>query len=537
MNIEPRCYRPLIIGRRGAVAANHPLAAQAGLMALRGGGNAIDAAVGTAVTLAVVEPIMSGLGGDGFYQVFEQASGRAAVFNGSGPAPSAATQERYARGIPRVGPLSISVPGMLAGIAAMHQRFGRLPWHDLFTEAITFARDGFAATPHYCHLTGEYRATLDLDRRGTATFLVDGDAPPVGAPIMQPDLARTLEEIASEGAETFYRGPLARRLADGLAAAGALVSAADLAEFAAETQQPIAVDYRGFTVLEAPPNSTGFVLLEELKILEQFDLAAMGLVSTDTIHVMVEAKKLAFADRERWAADPRTVAAPLAKLLSAEYTARLAANIDMRRAVPTQTVAAADGDTTYFCTADGEGNAVSGVQSINNGYGSGVMAGDTGILFNNRMAYWHLDPGHPNRLQPGRRVRHTMNPPIVLKDRALWCVFGTPGADNQVQINMQVLTAMIDFGLDPQQAAELPRWTSNLPGQYANWPHDGEEALTIERRIPEGVCTALARRGHPVKTVGDLEGPCSVEIIRRDPTTAMLLAGSDPRRDGWALAW
>src|SRR6516162_10032530 len=204
MNIEPRCYRPLIIGRRGAVAANHPLAAQAGLMALRAGGNAIDAAVATAVTLAVVEPMMSGLGGDGFYQVFEQASGRAAVFNGSGPAPSAATPERYARGIPRVGPLSISVPGMLAGIAAMHQRFGRLPWHDLFTEAITFARDGFAATPHYCHLTGEYRATLALDRRSTATFLVDGEAPRVGALIVQPDLARTLEEIASEGAETFY---------------------------------------------------------------------------------------------------------------------------------------------------------------------------------------------------------------------------------------------------------------------------------------------------------------------------------------------
>jgi gamma-glutamyltranspeptidase/glutathione hydrolase len=263
----------------------------------------------------------------------------------------------------------------------------------------------------------------------------------------------------------------------------------------------------------------------------------MGLLSTDTIHVMVEAKKLAFADRERWAADPRTVAAPLAELLSAEYTARLAANIDVRRAVPTQTVAAAGGDTTYFCTADGEGNAVSGVQSINSGYGSGVMAGDTGILLNNRMAYWHLEAGHPNRLQPGRRVRHTMNPPIVLKDGALWCVFGTPGADNQVQINMQVLTAMIDFGLDPQQAAEFPRWTSNQPGQYANWPHDGEEALTIERRVPEGVRTALARRGHPVKTVGDLEGPCSVEIIRRDPTTAMLLAGSDPRRDGWALAW
>ena len=354
---------------------------------------------------------------------------------------------------------------------------------------------------------------------------------------MQPDLARTLEEIASEGAETFYLGRLARRLVTGLKAAGTLVSASDLEAFEAEEQLPIAIDYRGFTVLEAPPNSTGFVLLEELKILEHFDLAAMGLLSSDLVHVMVEAKKLAFADRERWAADPRNVTAPLSELLSADYAARLAAGIDMRHAAPTRPAAAAAADTTYFCTADGDGNAVSGVQSINSGFGSGVIAGDTGILLNNRMAYWHLEPGHPNRLRPGRRVRHTMNPPLVLKDGALWCVFGTPGADNQVQVNMQVLTAMIDFGLDPQQAAELPRWTSNMSGQYANWPHDGEDALTIERRFPDAVRAELARRGHPVKTVGDLEGPCSVEIIRRDAATGMLLAGSDPRRDGWALAW
>jgi gamma-glutamyltranspeptidase len=278
-------------------------------------------------------------------------------------------------------------------------------------------------------------------------------------------------------------------------------------------------------------------LLEELKILENFDLARLGLMSADMVHVMVEAKKLAFADRERWGADPRSIEAPLGHLLSAEYTAKLAAGIDMRRAAATAMPAAAAGDTTYFCTADAEGNAVSGVQSINSGFGSGVIAGDTGILMNNRMAYWHLEPGHPNRLVPGRRVRHTMNAPMVLKDDALWCVFGTPGADHQVQVNLQILTAMIDFGLDPQQAAELPRWTSNRPGQYANWPHDGEDALTIEQRYPEAVRRELARRGHPVKAVGDLDGPCSIEIIRRDPATGMLIAGSDPRRDGWALAW
>ncbi len=534
---ELRCYRPLIIGHRGAVAANHPLAAQAGLLALRAGGNAVDAAVATALALAVVEPMMSGLGGDAFYNVFDAASGRAVVFNATGPAPQAATPERYSSGIPRTGPMSVSVPGLMAGLGAMHRQFGRLPWRDLFTQAIDYASDGFGATAHYRNSAGEHLATLTADRRSAAVFLADGMAPAVGTPVVQADLARTLEEIASQGAECLYRGALARRLAAACADAGVPVGEADLAAFEAERQEPISVDYRGFQVLEAPPNSTGFTLLQELKIVENFDLAAMAIGSADTVHVMVEAKKLAFADRERWAADPRTLDAPLAELLSGTYAASLAGRIDLRRAAPTRRIADAAGDTTYFCTADGAGNAVSGIQSINSAWGSGVTAGDTGILLNNRMAYWHLDPTHPNFLRPGRRVRHTMNPPLVLKDGALWAVFGTPGADNQVQINLQVLTAIIDFGLDPQQAAETARWTSNVPGQYANYPHDGPDVLTMERRFPEAVRRELARRGHPVDTVGDLEGPCSVEIIRRDRASGMLLAGSDPRRDGWALAW
>src|SRR5689334_767803 len=369
---EMRSYRPVIIGRRGAVAANHPLAAQAGLLALRAGGNAVDAAVATAVTLSVVEPMMSGLGGDGFYHVFDQASGRAVVFNGTGPAPGAATPERYSGGIPRIGPLSVSVPGTVAGLAAMHRGFGRLPWSDLFGEAITFARDGFGATRAYSHFAEEYRQTLLVDPRSTAIFLAGGSPPLLGAAIVQPELARTLEEIANDGAEAFYRGRLARRLATGLEAAGTLITARDLEAFEAELQEPIGIAYRGFQVLESPPNSTGFVLLEELKILENFDLAGMGLLSPDAIHVMVEAKKLAFADRERWGADPHSVEAPLAELLSAEYAARPAARIDMRRAAPTRGLAMAAGDTTYFCTADNEGNAVSGVQSINSGFGSGV---------------------------------------------------------------------------------------------------------------------------------------------------------------------
>jgi gamma-glutamyltranspeptidase/glutathione hydrolase len=531
-----RSYRALITGRRGAVAANHPLAAQAGLMALRSGGNAVDAAVATALALAVVEPMMSGLGGDAFYHVFDAKAGKAVVYNGSGPAPRAATPERYAAGIPRTGPLSVSVPGMLAGLGMMHAAHGSLPWAQLCAEAIRLASDGFGATPHYRHFAGDHLDCLRADRRSAAVFLRNGDAPTVGTAIIQLDLARTLEEIADAGADCFYHGALARRLGKALSECGTLASEGDLGEFAAEKQEPLAIDYRGLRVLEAPLNSTGFVVLQELKILENFDVARLGLGSADLVHLMVEAKKLAFADRERWGSDPRTVQPPFEELLSDEYCARLAARIDRGRAAPTRSLADAAGDTTYFCTADGDGNAVSGIQSINSGWGSGVTAGDTGILLNNRMAYWHLDPNHPNHLRPGRRVRHTMNPPLVLKDGRLWGVFGTPGADNQVQINFQIANAMIDFGLDPQQAAEMPRWTSMAPGQYANYPHDGPDVLTMERRFPEDVRHELARRGHPIGTVGDLDGPCSVEIIRRQDD-GMLLAGSDPRRDGWALAW
>src|SRR3954469_2472020 len=203
-----RCYRPLIIGRRGAVAANHPLAAQAGLMALRAGGNAVDAAVATALTLSVVEPMMSGLGGDGFYNVFDAEAGRAVVFNATGPAPRAATPERYAAGIPRTGPLSVSVPGMLGGLAAMHREYGRLPWAELCVEAIRLAREGFGATPHYRHFAGEHLATLRADRRSAEALLAEGMAPPAGRPIVQPELARTLDEIAAGGAECLYRGAL-----------------------------------------------------------------------------------------------------------------------------------------------------------------------------------------------------------------------------------------------------------------------------------------------------------------------------------------
>ena len=526
----PRSHRPLIMGRRGAVGSNHPMATQAGLDILRAGGNAADAAVAVSLALGVCEPGMSGLGGDGFAH-FTDAAGRGDVYNGCGPAPQAASPERFAAGIEVFGPRSVSVPGCLAGIAALHAAHGSLAWPQLVAPAIALARDGFAATYTFLHFASSQQAQLGADRRSAATFL----GKRLGDLVLQPDLARTLEEIAADGAETFYRGRLAARLAQGMAEAGALVTAADLAALQAEVQSPIGITYRGYEIRQTGPNSTGFTMLQMLKIAERFDLAKLSPAAR--IHVLVEAKKRAFLDRESFGSDPRFRAVPLERLLSDAHADELAGQIDLHRAGSTQPVSeAAAGDTTYFCVVDGAGNSVSAIQSINSGFGSGVTAGDTGVLLNNRMAYWHLAPDHANRLQPGKRVRHTMNAPVVLKDGKLVAVLGTPGADNQVQVNLQVVTAMLDLGCDPQTAVEVPRWTSSQSGQGANWPHDGDASLTIERDVGTEVLADLERRGHQLKPVGHLEGPCSMQVIRL-LDNGVRMAGSDPRRDGWAGAF
>ncbi len=532
---SPRSHRPLIMGRNGAVGANHPMATQAGLDTLRAGGNAADAAVAISLTLGVVEPMMSGLGGDGFFHHWSARDRRGAVYNGTGTAPAAATADGFAAGLDVRGPRSASVPGCLAGLAALHAAHGSSPWPHLVGPAIEQARGGFAATHGYRHWAAADFEALAADEHSRAAFLPGGTVPELGALIRQPDLARTLEEIAADGADTFYRGRLAARLARALEAGGSLIRAADLAACEAEAQEPIAVSYRGFEVRQTGPNSTGFVMLQMLRIAERFDLAALS--AADRVHVLVEAKKRAFLDRERYGADPRFVDVPVERLLGDAAVEAHAAAIDMARAadVPLRHREAA-GDTTYFCVVDAAGNAVSGIQSINGAFGSGVTAGDTGVLMNNRMAYWHLEPGHPNRLAPGKRVRHTMNAPMVFKDGALWAVLGTPGADNQVQVNAQVLTAMIDGGADPQTAIELPRWTSSQSGQGANWPHEGDGRLTVEGDFGADVLAELERRGHALLRVGHLEGPCSMQAIRV-LANGVRAAASDTRRDGWAGAY
>jgi gamma-glutamyltranspeptidase/glutathione hydrolase len=529
-----RAHRPLIMGRRGAVATNHPVATQAGLDVLRAGGSAADAAVAVSLTLGVVEPHMSGLGGDGFYHHWSAKTGRAETFAGTGQAPAAATVARYRAegGVPNRGPLSIQTPGKLAGLAALHAAHGAKTWGALFGGAVEAARDGFAATHALRHFIGDNHAIIDADATSRAIWRAGDTVPAVGTLIAQPALAATLQRIAAAGAHDFYTGGVARDLAADLADAGALPVAGDLAAVAPLLAPPIGIAWRGFEVRQTPSPSMGFAMLQMLRIIEGQDLAALGWGSDALLHLMIEAKKRAFLDRE---AQAGREAPDFAALLSdARRDAHVAAIGERAASLPVRAMAQAD--TTYFCVVDAEGNAVSAIQSINGAFGSGVTGRRTGILLNNRMSYWHLDDGHANQLAPGRRVRHTMNAPMVMKDGKPWMVFGTPGADNQVQVNFQVLVSCAVFGFDPQQALEAPRWTSSQPGQESNYPHGGGDVLTIERGFGEDAIAALRARGHQVKVVGDLEGACSVAAIRV-LDNGVRMGASDPRRDGWAGAW
>lgn len=537
MSERIRTSRPLVTGS-AAIASGHPLASRAGLEMLRRGGSAADAAIATAAALGVVEPHMSGLNGDGFFLV-RDPEGEAVVINATGSAPRSVSPEQFGGQLPRRGAASASVPGLVDGWLMLHRRHGRLPWADLFQPAINYARDGFPATQRLCAFIAADAADLRADPMCARVFLRDGEAPRTGTLIRQPELAATLERLAMHARDDFYEGETARALTAFSQASGGALAMADLRDVRSELQAPISTTYRGYTVLEAPPNSTGHVLLQELNIVEQLDLGAMGFLSADHVHTLVEAKKLAFVDREQYSGDPRYVSVPLDELLSKDRARRQAGMIDPRRAAHRPVAVGAgsgSGDTTYFAVVDAEGLAISAIQSLNQAWGAATIEPVTGMLLNNRMLYWHLEEGHPNRLAPGKRVRHTMNPPMVLRDGKVVLVFGTPGADQQVQVNLQVLTGIIDFGLDPQEAVEMPRWRSFQPGGESDWPHGTSGNLLIERTMPQPTLRELESRGHTLDVVGPLEGGCNVQAIMVHPDHGALLAASDPRRDGYALA-
>lgn len=525
-------HRSVVMANEGMVATSQPLAVQAGLRVLQEGGNAIDAAVATAAVLNVVEPMSTGIGGDAFALVYLAQERRVVALNASGRAPAAATRERMAelvgQRMPEIGPLTITVPGTVDGWEKLLTAYGTLSLAEALAPAIHYAEQGFPVTEIIGQSWAQASDKLRRDPGAAATCLVDGKAPRIGQLFRQPDLARTLHEIGEGGAAAFYRGPLAQRIADYVQARGGLLTAEDLAAHTSTWEAPIEVTYRGHRVLECPPNGQGLVVLQALGILEGFDLPSMRFGFDSTLHLQIEALKLAFADAFRYVADPAMAEVPVEGLLLPEYLADRRALIDPQRAStgfapgrPGQ-----HGDTAYLTVVDRERNAVSFITSLFHGFGCGLAVPGTGIVLQNRGALFSLDPNHPNCIAPGKRPYHTIIPAMVFQGDQLRLSFGVMGGFMQPQGQVQVLCNLLDFGMDVQEALDAPRF---------NWQQG--TTVAFETGLSHMARLRLERRGHVIKTNAAPQTMGGGQIIRIDPETGVLQGGSDPRKDGCAAGY
>jgi gamma-glutamyltranspeptidase/glutathione hydrolase len=543
-----------VLARRGAIASAHPLISATGARVLDDGGNAMDAAVAAALVGTVVLPAMCSIGGDLFAVVHRPASpgasgvGELLAFQGSGVAPRGVTLawmsergETSPTGRPvlaQQGPLSPAVPGFVAGAFAMLERFGSRAFSDLAAPAVGYARDGFPLSVNGAATIDARRELLGLTPASAAVFLPlsGGAGPRPGDLLRQEDLARTLGEIAAGGPDAFYRGGIAKRIASALADAGGALTTDDFADHATNVTPPLSSTYRGYTVHETRLPTQGFVVLEALNILEQADLGPGALTSAVGVHLGAEALKIAFADRNAFAADTPEGAAAVERLVSKEWAADRFAALDPARAADEPRAAAlSSAHTTSLCVIDGDGLMVSLIFSVSDWFGSGFVAGDTGVLLNNRAGHcFSLEPGHPNLFAPGKRTMHTLNCYLVAApDGTPVLAGGTPGGDYQPQWNIQSITGLIDGGLDVQQAVSQPRWQI-WPATYPAEVGAPVE-LRVEDRLGDETIAQLEARGHRVERLGDWGARGAVQLIARDPETGVLAAGSDPRSEGLAL--
>jgi gamma-glutamyltranspeptidase/glutathione hydrolase len=520
--------RSPVVAMNGLAATSQPLASAAALRTLQDGGNAVDAAITAAAVLNVVEPMSTGIGGDMFALVYMQQDAKPVGLNGSGWAGSKASVEFFTRrklaDIPLFGMHSVSVPGAVAGWAKLHERYGKLPMNRILAPAIDYAEKGFGVSDIIAGQWGRAEERLRATPDAARDLLIDGRAPRYGEVVKMPNLARSLRAIAEGGRDVFYKGDIAKKLVAFSDKHDGTLTAEDFHDFDAQWIEPVSTNYRGYDVYELGAQTQGITALEMLNILEGFDLKILGHNSAEYLHLMIEAKKLAFADRDAYIADPDKVRVPVARLISKEYAAERRKLISPDHAMPAARPGLREnGDTVYLTVVDKDRNAVSFINSLFESFGSGLVAGDTGIVLHNRGTLFSLDPRHPNVIAPRKRPFHTLIPAMVLKDKKPFFSFGVMGGDNQPQGHVQALVNLIDFNMDVQQAGEAPRFR-----------HAGGEVL-LESAFAPAVRSGLSKKGHHV--AGGLDAWGGYQGIVIDPKSGVLMGGSDPRKDGLAIGW
>ncbi|HTU01669.1 MAG TPA: gamma-glutamyltransferase [Candidatus Sulfotelmatobacter sp.] len=524
--------RSMVISTQGIVAAESPLAAQAGVSALEQGGNAIDAAIAANAVMGVVAPMMDGIGGDLFAIVYDAKSRKLFGLNASGWAPQALTiaflREQGVKEMPSHGVHSITVPGAVDGWQKLAERFGRKPLAGDLAAAIRTAENGFPVPELTAADWAEQESLLRGDPAAAATYLVGGRTPQVGEVFRNPDLARSLRLIAQSGRDGFYRGETARRILERIGGGGGM-SADDLEQFSGEWVEPISTTYRGWTVFEIPPNGQGIAALMMLNIMERFPLGESGFGTATTLHTMIEAKKLAYADMRRYIGEPRNQHLPVATLLGKPWAGTRAAQIDPRHA--NQDVAAGElrggNDTTYLCAVDREGNMISLIQSNSGSFGSGVVAPGTGFVLQNRGSLFSLDPASPNALAGRKRPLHTIIPAFARKG-AVAIAFGIIGGWNQPQAHAQFVANVADYGMNIQSALEAPRFTKQS--------FTGND-VELENRFTDQARAQLAAMGHDIRLRGAFSSHMGGgQAVERDFATGVNYGASDPRKDGAAVA-
>lgn len=523
-----QAHRPTVRAANGAVASGHQLATAAGIAALREGGTAVDAAIVAAAVCAVVKPSATSIGGDVFALVYDARRRDVVAYNGSGAAPASLDVEALrSTGYPASGSIMATVPGCVAAWSDMMEAHGKLGLDRALAPAIGYAEEGAPVSALLAAAIAERADVLAADPETARTYMPRGRVPRPGEMLQQPDLAASLREIASGGAHAFYRGPLAARIAEGVARIGGALRADDLEAHRTDVLEPISVEHGGLRVCGQPPVSQGHILLEELAVADGLGLSRLGWGSAELIHTMVEIKKLAFADRDAFAGDPRRVDFDARRLLDPAFIASRRKAIGGRaadRAEPGELAMPAH--TTYLAVADRDGNCVSLIESVFSGFGSRAVVPGTGILLNDRVRGFSLDPRSPNAIAPGKRPVHTLNAVIALDGSTPRFVFGTPGAQAQVQTNFQLAVALIDAGMDVQEAIEAPRWF-----------HESGRTLQIEARSSEDVRRALAAKGHDVRVLRDWDSVTGGAQAIAIDENGVFAAGADPRREGMAAGY